>query len=76
MKHQYTVGFLASLFFLAMNRGLACCTNPLVEEDWNDSRRMEKEDTISVQWAQEDVKTSYNLLNNNTLWAECTTREY
>jgi hypothetical protein len=28
-------------------------------------RRMEKEDTISVQWAQEDVETSYNLLNNN-----------
>ena len=28
-------------------------------------RRMEKEDTISVQWAQEDVETSYSLLNNN-----------
>jgi hypothetical protein len=28
---------------------------------------MEKEDTISVQWAQEDVETSYNLLNNNNL---------
>jgi hypothetical protein len=26
---------------------------------------MEKEDTISVQWAQEDVETSYNLINNN-----------
>jgi hypothetical protein len=26
-------------------------------------RRMEKEDTISVQWAQEDVETSYSLLN-------------
>jgi hypothetical protein len=26
---------------------------------------MEKEDTISVQWAQEDVETSYNLRNNN-----------
>ena len=26
---------------------------------------MEKEDIISVQWAQEDVETSYNLLNNN-----------
>jgi hypothetical protein len=26
---------------------------------------MEKEDTISVQWAQEDVETSYSLLNNN-----------
>ena len=30
-------------------------------------RRMEKEDTISVQWAQEDVETSYNLLNNNII---------
>jgi hypothetical protein len=27
---------------------------------------MEKEDTISVQWAQEDVEKSYNLLNNNS----------
>jgi hypothetical protein len=26
---------------------------------------MEKEDTISVQWAQEDVETLYSLLNNN-----------
>jgi hypothetical protein len=26
---------------------------------------MEKEDTISVHCAQEDVETSYNLLNNN-----------
>jgi len=26
---------------------------------------MEKEDIISVQRAQEDVETSYNLLNNN-----------
>jgi hypothetical protein len=26
---------------------------------------MEKEDTISVQWAQEDVETLYNLLNNS-----------
>ena len=25
---------------------------------------MEKEDTISVQWAQEDVETSYSLPNN------------
>ena len=25
---------------------------------------MEKEDTVSVQWAQEDVETSYSLLNN------------
>ena len=28
-------------------------------------RRMEKEDIISVQWAQEDVETSYSLVNNN-----------
>jgi len=28
---------------------------------------MEKEDTISVQWAQEGVETSYNLLNNNKM---------
>jgi len=26
---------------------------------------MEKEDSISVQLAQEDVETSYSLLNNN-----------
>jgi len=26
---------------------------------------MEKEDTISVQWAKESVETSYSLLNNN-----------
>jgi hypothetical protein len=26
---------------------------------------MGKEDTVSVQWAQEDVETSYSLLNNN-----------
>ena len=26
---------------------------------------MEKEDTVSVQWAQEDVETSYSLVNNN-----------
>ena len=26
---------------------------------------MEKEDIISVQWAQEDVETSYSLLNNS-----------
>jgi len=26
---------------------------------------MEKEDTVSVQWAQENVETSYSLLNNN-----------
>jgi len=29
---------------------------------------MEKEDIISVQWAQEDVETSYNLLNNNNIY--------
>jgi hypothetical protein len=38
----------------------------LVEEDWND-RRLEKEDIIIVQWEQEDVETSYNLLNNNII---------
>jgi len=27
---------------------------------------MEEEDNIIVKWAQEDVETSYNLLNNNT----------
>ena len=26
---------------------------------------MEKEDTVCVQWAQEDVETSYSLLNNS-----------
>jgi hypothetical protein len=30
-------------------------------------RRLEKEDIIIVQWAQEDVETSYNLLNNNKI---------
>jgi hypothetical protein len=30
-------------------------------------RRVEKEDYISVQWAQEDVETSYSLLNNNNI---------
>ena len=28
---------------------------------------MEEEDNIIVKWAQEDVETSYNLLNNNNL---------
>ena len=28
---------------------------------------MEEEDNIIVKWAQEDVETSYNLLNNNLL---------
>ena len=27
-------------------------------------RHMEEEDNIIVKWAQEDVETSYNLLNN------------
>jgi hypothetical protein len=35
----------------------------LMEEDWNDKRQMEEEDNINVKWAQEDVETSYNLLN-------------
>ena len=26
---------------------------------------MDEEDNIIVKWAQEDVETSYNLLNNN-----------
>ena len=34
----------------------------LMEEDWND-RQMEEEDYIIVKWTQEDVETSYNLLN-------------
>ena len=34
----------------------------LMEEDWND-RQMEEEDNIIVKWAQEDVETSFNLLN-------------
>jgi len=29
---------------------------------------MEKEDTISVQWAQEHVETSYSLVNNNNFY--------
>ena len=33
---------------------------------------MEKEDTISVQWAQGDVETSYSLLNNNNNIINCT----
>ena len=28
-------------------------------------RQLEEEDTIIVKWAQEDVETLYNLLNNN-----------
>ena len=34
----------------------------LMEEDWNDRG---EEDTIIVKWAQGDVETLYNLLNNN-----------
>jgi hypothetical protein len=36
----------------------------LMEEDWND-RQLEEEYNTIVKWAQEDVETSYNLLNNN-----------
>ena len=32
---------------------------------------MEKEDTVSVQWAQEDVETSYSLINNNKGAVSC-----
>jgi len=28
-------------------------------------KKLEEEDTIIVRWAQEDVETLYNLLNNN-----------
>ena len=35
----------------------------LMEEDWNDRDNWRK--NIIVKWAQEDVETSYNLLNNN-----------
>jgi len=30
---------------------------------------MEEEDNVIVKWAQEDVATSYNLLNNNNIRA-------
>ena len=33
----------------------------LMEEDWNDRDNWRK--NIIVKWAQEDVETSYNLLN-------------
>jgi len=33
----------------------------LIEEDWNDRDKWKK---IIVKWAQEDVETSNNLLNN------------
>jgi len=29
-------------------------------------RQLEEEDNIIVKWAQEDMETMYNLLNNNT----------
>ena len=32
---------------------------------------MEEEDNIIVKWAQEDVETSYNLLNNNKNLSRC-----
>jgi hypothetical protein len=35
----------------------------LMEEYWNDRSNWRKK--IIVKWAQEDVKTLYNLLNNN-----------
>jgi len=35
----------------------------LMEEDWNDRGNCRKK--IIVKWAQEDVETVYNLLNNN-----------
>jgi len=35
----------------------------LMEEDWNDRSNWRKS---IVKWAQEDVKTLYNLLNNNS----------
>ena len=39
-----------------------------MEEDWNDRDNWRKK--IIVKWAQEDVETSYNLLNNNTsVWS-------
>ena len=34
----------------------------LLEEDWNDRDEWRKK---ILQWAQEDVETSYSLLNNN-----------
>jgi hypothetical protein len=35
----------------------------LMEEDWTD-KIVEEEDCIIAKWAQEDVDTLYNLLNN------------
>ena len=36
----------------------------LIEEDWN-GRKVEEKEKIIVKWAQGDVETSNNLLNNN-----------
>jgi len=36
----------------------------LMEGDWNDSGNWRKINVI-VKWAQEDVETLYDLLNNN-----------
>ena len=40
----------------------------LMEEDWTIQKQMEEEDYIIATWAQEDVKTMYNLLNKNNLF--------
>ena len=37
---------------------------------------MEKEDTVSVQWAQEDVETSYSLVNNIYIYIYMNKRYY
>ena len=37
----------------------------LMEEDWNDRGNWRKKINIIVKWAQGDVETLYNLLNNN-----------
>jgi len=34
-------------------------------EDWNDRDKWKKKDKTIVKWAQEDVETSNNLINNN-----------
>jgi len=35
----------------------------LIEKDWNERHKWKKK--IIVKWAQEDVETSKNLLNND-----------
>jgi hypothetical protein len=35
----------------------------LMEDDWNDIKKLEEEDTIITKWAQEDVETLYRLIN-------------